>query len=126
MRLSILAAWPLVDRLWGRAVCQKNVGNLMPPDAVKVQIRYTGRSLLLPLLLLLSHSAPEILLAVVESILRLGRPAGELGPSTIVGSAAYNLIMIAAVCTASLPIGESNVEVKRIYCLDDCTQIQFD
>jgi solute carrier family 8 (sodium/calcium exchanger) len=58
------------------------------------------------LLLLLFHSAPEILLAVVESILRLGRPAGELGPSTIVGSAAYNLLMIAAVCTASLPVGE--------------------
>jgi len=50
-------------------------------------------------------SAPEILLAVVESILRLGKPAGELGASTIVGSAAYNILMVAAVCTASLPTG---------------------
>ena len=43
---------------------------------------------------------------MVESILRLGKPAGELGPSTIVGSAAYNLMMISAVCTAALPTGE--------------------
>jgi Ca2+/Na+ antiporter len=42
---------------------------------------------------------------VVESILRLGKPAGELGPSTIVGSAAFNLMMIMAVCTVSLPTG---------------------
>ena len=58
-------------------------------------------------------SAPEILLAVVESILRLGKPAGELGPSTIVGSAAYNLMMIAAVCTAALPTGGGCAFVKR-------------
>lgn len=61
-------------------------------------------------LMAVGSSAPEILLAVVESILRLGRPAGELGPSTIVGSAAYNLLMIAAVCTLALPIGT----IKRI------------
>jgi hypothetical protein len=53
-------------------------------------------------------SAPEILLAVVESVLRLGKSAGELGPSTIVGSAAYNLLMIVAVCTVSLPTGENS------------------
>jgi solute carrier family 8 (sodium/calcium exchanger) len=53
-------------------------------------------------------SAPEILLAIVESILRLGKPAGELGPSTIVGSAAYNLLMISAVCTMALPAGEDS------------------
>jgi hypothetical protein len=45
----------------------------------------------------------------VESILRLGKPAGELGPSTIVGSAAYNLMMISAVCTVALPTGESSM-----------------
>ncbi|WIA36038.1 hypothetical protein OEZ86_007397 [Tetradesmus obliquus] len=56
-------------------------------------------------LMAVGSSAPEILLAVVESVLRLGKPAGELGPSTIVGSAAYNLMMICAVCTVALPTG---------------------
>ena len=33
--------------------------------------------------------------------------SGELGPSTIVGSAAFNLMVISAVCVVSLPAGES-------------------
>jgi hypothetical protein len=49
----------------------------------------------------------------VESILRLGKPAGELGPSTIVGSAAYNLMMISAVCTIALPTGERMQRCSR-------------
>ncbi|KAF6260126.1 Sodium/calcium exchanger protein-domain-containing protein [Scenedesmus sp. NREL 46B-D3] len=47
-------------------------------------------------LMAVGSSAPEILLAVAR---------GELGPSTIVGSAAYNLLMIVAVCTVALPTG---------------------
>jgi len=46
----------------------------------------------------LGSSAPEILLAVVEQCGRLGKPAGELGPSTIVGSASFNLLFISAIC----------------------------
>jgi Ca2+/Na+ antiporter len=46
----------------------------------------------------LGSSAPEILLSVVETMGKLGKPAGELGPSTIVGSAAFNLLFISAVC----------------------------
>lgn len=46
-------------------------------------------------LMALGSSAPEILLAVIETILTLGEPPGELGPSTIVGSAAYNLLVCA-------------------------------
>ena len=40
-------------------------------------------------LMALGSSAPEILLSVLETVGRLGKVAGELGPSTIVGSAAY-------------------------------------
>jgi solute carrier family 8 (sodium/calcium exchanger) len=50
----------------------------------------------------LGSSAPEILLSVVETCGKLGKPAGELGPSTIVGSASFNLLFISAVCIPSV------------------------
>jgi hypothetical protein len=57
-------------------------------------------------LMALGSSAPEILLSVIE-ITTGGFFAGELGPSTIVGSAAFNLLVISAVCIAAIPKGES-------------------
>ena len=45
----------------------------------------------------LGSSAPEILLSVIEAVGTLGEPAGPLGASTIVGSAAFNLLVISAV-----------------------------
>jgi len=48
-------------------------------------------------LMALGSSAPEILLSVIETLNTLGEPAGELGPSTIVGSAAFNLLVISGV-----------------------------
>ena len=45
----------------------------------------------------LGSSAPEIFLSVLETIILLDDTPGELGPSTIVGSAAFNLLMITAV-----------------------------
>ena len=59
-------------------------------------------------LLALGSSAPEILLSVVETVSNLDKVPGELGPSTIVGSAAFNLLMITAICMWSLK------EVKKI------------
>lgn len=48
-------------------------------------------------LMALGSSAPEILLNVIETVKNLGSTPGELGPSTIVGSAAFNLLCISAV-----------------------------
>ena len=45
----------------------------------------------------LGSSAPEILLSVIETVTSLGQCPGELGPSTIVGSAAFNLLVISGV-----------------------------
>ena len=45
----------------------------------------------------LGSSAPEILLSVIETVSNLGSCPGELGASTIVGSASFNLLMISAV-----------------------------
>ena len=43
-------------------------------------------------LMALGSSAPEIMLAVLEGCLTLGRAPGELGPSTIVGTFRIRLI----------------------------------
>ena len=54
----------------------------------------------------LGSSAPEIMLSCIE-LLGNGFKAGELGPSTIVGSAAFNLLMILAICVVCIPNGAS-------------------
>ncbi|KAL5284091.1 SLC8A3 family protein [Megaselia abdita] len=56
-------------------------------------------------LMALGSSAPEILLSVIEIIAKNFR-AGDLGPGTIVGSAAYNLFVIIALCIFVIPNGE--------------------
>lgn len=43
-------------------------------------------------LMALGSSAPEILLSIIETVTTLNSAPGELGPSTIVGSAAFNLM----------------------------------
>jgi len=45
-------------------------------------------------LMALGSSAPEILLSVIETVTTLSETPGELGASTIVGSAAFNLLGI--------------------------------
>uniref|UniRef100_A0A914PBQ2 Sodium/calcium exchanger membrane region domain-containing protein n=1 Tax=Panagrolaimus davidi TaxID=227884 RepID=A0A914PBQ2_9BILA len=39
-----------------------------------------------------------------------GFEAGDLGPNTIVGSAAFNLFMIIAICVSSIPTGQVRVQ----------------
>jgi solute carrier family 8 (sodium/calcium exchanger) len=56
-------------------------------------------------LMALGSSAPEILLSVIE-IMAKNFNAGDLGPGTIVGSAAYNLFVIMAICVMVIPDGE--------------------
>lgn len=48
-------------------------------------------------LMALGSSAPEILLSVIETTNNINGCPGELGASTIVGSAAFNLLVITAV-----------------------------
>ncbi|XP_049863637.1 sodium/calcium exchanger 1 isoform X3 [Schistocerca gregaria] len=56
-------------------------------------------------LMALGSSAPEILLSIIE-IYAKNFNAGDLGPGTIVGSAAYNLFVIIAICVCVIPDGE--------------------
>jgi len=56
-------------------------------------------------LMALGSSAPEIMLSIVE-ITTDGMFLGDLGAGTIVGSAAFNLLVISAVCVLAIPEGE--------------------
>mmetsp|Transcript_26770 Transcript_26770/g.63741 ORF Transcript_26770/g.63741 Transcript_26770/m.63741 type:complete len:832 (+) Transcript_26770:110-2605(+) len=56
-------------------------------------------------LMALGSSAPEILLSVIE-LIGASFFSGALGPSTIVGSAAFNLLVISAVCVMAIPSPE--------------------
>ena len=71
-------------------------------------------------LLALGTSAPEILLSVIEVV---GNQfvAGELGPGTIVGSAAFNLLVIIGVCMVSIPDGE----IRRIKAIKVTRLLRF-
>jgi len=60
-------------------------------------------------LMALGSSAPEILLSVIEVVTN-NFESGELGPGTIVGSAAFNLLMIVAICVIAIPEGQ----VRRV------------
>ncbi|XP_066464505.1 sodium/calcium exchanger 3 isoform X3 [Eleutherodactylus coqui] len=56
-------------------------------------------------LMALGSSAPEILLSLIE-VCGHNFVAGDLGPSTIVGSAAFNMFIIIAICVYVIPDGE--------------------
>ncbi|XP_036969143.1 solute carrier family 8 member 4b isoform X1 [Acanthopagrus latus] len=63
-------------------------------------------------LMALGSSAPEILLSVIE-VCGHGFEAGSLGPSTIVGSAAFNMFIIIALCVYVVPDGETR-KIKHL------------
>merc|ERR1719420_630135 len=63
-------------------------------------------------LMALGSSAPEIMLSCVELFQRRFF-AGELGPGTIVGSAAYNLFIIIAVSIVVIPPGQVR-KIKQV------------
>jgi len=68
-------------------------------------------------LMALGSSAPEIMLSVIE-ICFGGFHAGELGPSTIVGSASFNLFIIIAICMYVIPDDEERkVKHPRVFAV---------
>uniref|UniRef100_A0A1A8INN3 Solute carrier family 8 (Sodium-calcium exchanger), member 2b n=2 Tax=Nothobranchius kuhntae TaxID=321403 RepID=A0A1A8INN3_NOTKU len=63
-------------------------------------------------LMALGSSAPEILLSVIE-VCGHKFEAGQLGPGTIVGSAAFNMFVIIGICVWVIPNGESR-KIKHL------------
>uniref|UniRef100_A0A3Q3JNM4 Calx-beta domain-containing protein n=1 Tax=Monopterus albus TaxID=43700 RepID=A0A3Q3JNM4_MONAL len=63
-------------------------------------------------LMALGSSAPEILLSVIE-VCGHNFEAGELGPGTIVGSAAFNMFVIIGICVWTIPKDQSR-KIKHL------------
>ncbi|XP_069574373.1 sodium/calcium exchanger 2b [Brachyistius frenatus] len=63
-------------------------------------------------LMALGSSAPEILLSLIE-VCGHEFKAGQLGPGTIVGSAAFNMFVILGICVWTIPKGETR-KIKHL------------
>ena len=63
-------------------------------------------------LMALGSSAPEILLSVISTVKDVAAIPPELGPSTIVGSAAFNLLVISGV--SIIAVGGEENDTKQI------------
>ncbi|XP_052131928.1 sodium/calcium exchanger 1-like [Frankliniella occidentalis] len=87
------------------------VAGLREDEPEVIEVRVWNDTVANLTLMALGTSAPEILLAIVE-IVGNGFNAGELGPGTIVGSAAFNLLVITAICMCGVA-GETK-RVARI------------
>lgn len=115
---AIIYAWVLIYLFSGvNIVADKFMSSIemITSKKMRMRVKNTNRMITVKLwndtvanltLMALGSSAPEILLSIVE-IIRNGFYAGELGPSTIVGSAAFNLFMIIAVCIMAIPSPET-------------------
>eukprot|EP00038_Savillea_parva_P029270 m.69982 g.69982 ORF g.69982 m.69982 type:complete len:924 (+) comp8616_c0_seq1:179-2950(+) len=65
-------------------------------------------------LMALGSSAPEIILSIIEVIFS-DFYAGDLGPGTIVGSAAFNLFIIIGVCSYSLGSEVKSIKAFNVF-----------
>ncbi|XP_074648787.1 sodium/calcium exchanger 3-like isoform X2 [Tubulanus polymorphus] len=87
------------------------IANLeVPGEHEEVEVKVWNDTVANLTLMALGSSAPEILLSIFEVCVTRGFKSGELGPGTIVGSAAFNLLVIIAVCIGAIP----SPEVRRI------------
>ena len=104
-----------------------NIPNALPATAIvfihpslpyPLQVLIWNETVANLTLMALGSSAPEILLAVVEAVTSLDdeEPADSLGTFTIIGSAAFNMLIITAVCIISVPLPQS----KSIKVIDHC------
>lgn len=73
-------------------------------------------------LMAFGSSAPEIILSVLEAVKDLGKPSGDLGPSTIVGSAAFNLLVISAVSVSAVD-GVKRIDDMGVFITTGCFSV---
>jgi len=78
-------------------------------ETMVVNVRIWNETVSNLTLMALGSSAPEIMLSIIE-VVGNNFNAGDLGPGTIVGSAAFNLFVIIGLCVSVIPDGE----VRRI------------
>ena len=75
-------------------------------EMIRFNVRIWNETVANLTLMALGSSAPEIMLATIEAVIRLpesGTAKDSLGVFTIIGSAAFNLLIITSVCISSVP-----------------------
>lgn len=77
-----------------------------------IEVRVWNDTVANLILMAFGTASPEILLSIVEVVAHHFE-SGKLGPATIVGSAAFNLLIITSVCMLALPAGAT----KRVHRL---------
>ncbi|XP_073997281.1 sodium/calcium exchanger Calx-like isoform X2 [Rhodnius prolixus] len=82
------------------------VAGLREDEPEVVEVRVWNDTVANLTLMALGTSAPEILLSTIE-IIGHHFEAGQLGPGTIVGSAAFNLLVITSICMLSLEVNDT-------------------
>jgi len=90
-------------------------------DLVKTKVSVWNPTVANLTLMALGSSAPEILLNVIETVQTLGSKPGELGPSTIVGSAAFNFLVISAISIYA--VNTTNDTRTKAQCDNDGTPL---
>lgn len=104
-----------IERITSKTRKIRIADNLKPSGFYEVEVRVWNDTVANLSLLALGTSAPEILLSIIE-ILGNNFCAGALGPSTIVGSAAFNLFVISAICIMSIPKDdERRIKSMRVF-----------
>lgn len=77
-----------------------------------IEVRVWNDTVANLILMAFGTASPDILLSIVE-VAAHNFEAGKLGPDTIVGAAAFNLLIITSVCMVALP----PTETKRVHRL---------
>ncbi|XP_054725263.1 sodium/calcium exchanger 1-like isoform X1 [Anastrepha obliqua] len=72
----------------------------------KISVRVWSNTVANLTLMALGSSMPEILLSIIE-MFQKNFEAGDIGPGAIVGSAAFNLFIIIAICIIVVPKGQT-------------------
>ncbi|XP_074650756.1 sodium/calcium exchanger 1-like [Tubulanus polymorphus] len=89
-------------------------------EKVEIEVLFWNETVANLTLMALGSSAPEIVLAIIETAVNLGNPtpSGSLGTFTIIGSAAFNLLVITAICIISVP-SKSYKRIKEfgVFCM---------
>ncbi|XP_014250861.1 sodium/calcium exchanger 2-like isoform X2 [Cimex lectularius] len=87
------------------------VAGLKEDEPEVIEVRVWNDTVANLTLMALGTSAPEILLSIIE-IIGHNFEAGQLGPGTIVGSAAFNLLIITSICMLALD-GDDTRRINR-------------
>ncbi|CAJ1435584.1 unnamed protein product [Effrenium voratum] len=104
-------------------ITSKTAKKMNPSTGDFVRVKVWNATVANLTLMALGSSAPEILLSIIE-LIGNGMYSGELGPSTIVGSAAFNLLCIIAVCICAIPAGEvRKIKEVPVFVVTTCFSI---